>query len=121
RFNCTLRTVTPAEVDYIVKVSAPVQSYPVQADSMPNVATQPLPTVKTRAIKRRGSWHGIILKPLSMSQVKGTEGSREAMVLEFELSSLKQNYAFSAGSLGVKQSGHFVPIESVYLDSVDLK
>lgn len=47
--------------------------------------------------------------------------ARTATIVEIELSSRKKSYQFSTGALGVRQKGRFVPIESLYLDSLILR
>jgi hypothetical protein len=121
RFNCALRTVPPAEVDYLVRVSASSKSYPVQSETLPTVPVHLSETVKTKTIQRKGSWQGYSLKAVSMSLVKGSEKSREVTLFEFQLGTERDPYTFSVGSLGMRQLGHFIPIESIYLDSTDLK
>lgn len=120
RFNCTLRTVSPSEVDYSVKITAPSKAYPVQPETLPQVPHPVSPSVKTKQIQKKVSWKGYTLQALSSSQVKGSESARSVTVIEFNLSTQHIPYTFSAASFGVKQRGHFIPIESIYLDAVDL-
>ena len=119
RFNCTLRTVAPAEVDYIVKVSAPSRGYPVLADSAGILPAPTRSVTHSRKVQKTAIWHGYALRVRSVAEIKG-ENSRTVTVYEVELSSKKVQYAFSAGAIGVKQSDHFIPIESLFLDSAEL-
>lgn len=116
RFNCTLRTTAPGEVDYIVKLRRRVESNAIvpinTADRTPKIASQ--------AINRFSIFDGYRLKVVSLDRIEETTQSRAATVISIELSSLRKNYSFSGAALGVKQGGKFVTIESLYLDALQI-
>ena len=140
RFNCTLSTGDPAKVDYLVKLSVPSKTYPVEPSVLPTVQSpsqaqaqlqksQPekekSQEAKIHPIHKHVVWKGFTLSVFSSSEAQGQspEGGqvRSAFVYEIELKSTQIPYFFSAASLGIKQGRAFLPIESIYLDSIELK
>lgn len=121
KFYFSLKTVPPADVDYVVKVSAAEKGYPVLMGSELG-SPGPVPSaIHSRTLKKEAHWKGYWLKVLSMSRIEGASPARPVVVYEFEVSSKLKPYSFSAAALGVKQAGQFLPIESLYLESTELK
>lgn len=123
RFNCTLKTVSSSEVDYLVRISS--HSKPYRPEPIPvaqPIAAPPKERTKDKIsfVHKRVAWQGYSLALVSFTQVSGGPTSRGATVYEIELDSKKEAYRFSAASLGVKQNEHFIPIESIYLDRMSL-
>lgn len=122
RFTCTLRTVGASEVDYLVRITSPMQkprpnlSAPPLADPGP-----PKEEVKTTMLGKRATWKGYSLKVLSSSRMTTSESRRPVTIYKFELYSKLRPYSFSAASLGARQGRRFIPIESIYLDALDLR
>ena len=122
RFNCTLRAGSATNVDYIVKIKAAHPSLPGDvADSKRRVPDEKPTEFGRREIHQGASWGGFTLTIQRLVQVKGLDPSRAVTVIEVKLVTKNKPYAFSPQSLGVKQSGHFATIESIYLDSLNLR
>lgn len=121
RFNCTLLTGNPAEVDYIVKVTAPHPSYPVQAvGQVRNDEGPAAPTIHSKAVNKAAAFGGFVLKIASVAHVPGGAQGRAVTIIEVELSSKHDAYQFSGASVGVRQARQFLNIESLYLDALEI-
>ncbi|MGE4232074.1 MAG: hypothetical protein AB7F43_01985 [Bacteriovoracia bacterium] len=108
RFNCTLRTVSPSEVDYIVRVKNK-RSEPSQ---LKGKREKPPRLIH---INRAATHEGIKLKVRSIK--KFSNGFDEVL---FEISSKDKDYDFSARSLGLKSGSEYLVIENLYLESASL-
>jgi hypothetical protein len=113
RVNCQLESGSPSDVDYIV-------SFKPKEKAPDEVATGGARTF-TQAIHRFKSIQGFRLTVDSIERSKSEIPGRSTKLIEIELSSSTDSYSFSPSSLGVKQAGHFLPIESIYLDALSLK
>ena len=120
RFNCQIVTVPPAQVDYIVRIHEKAKSYPLQRGAVAPPASDTGPSLVTRMVRRSSSYGGFTLTVLSVSQERDVSSPRAVTLIDFTLSSKRASYAFQAGSVGVKQAGKFLDIESVYLDGLQL-
>lgn len=124
RFNCTLKTVSARDVDYIVKLSAKRPSQPMMSDGVIPASESTQTTIENQLVTRRigkmRSFAGFTLKLTHLNSSKDSSNPRSVTLIDFELSSKKKAYSFQPASLGVKQNGKFVTIESIYLDSLEL-
>jgi len=110
RFNCTLRTVSASEVDYLVKV---VHKIPVQA-----MADGPQASKTKRKIirvDRRQVRSGFGLRVLNYAKLFDVENVERALEIKFELYSKRHAYDFSGKSIGLRQGNEFLNIESLFL------
>ena len=123
RFNCQLVSGPANEVDYIVRIRPNVKAYPVEvAGAKPLAAPPPEEPVQfvTKAIHKSASYNGITLTVISVARERDVSKPRSVTLIDFELSSKKSPYAFQAQSIGVKQGGKFLNLESLYLDNLEL-
>jgi hypothetical protein len=110
RFNCTLKTGNRAEVDYIVNI-VPPESHQDAASG----------AVHELLLNRTATYDGFQLRAVSVLPPTSRADPRGASVIRFELRSNKKIYAFQPGSIGVKQGGQFLTIESLYFDSMEIR
>lgn len=115
RYNCKLSTVPQAEVDYIVRIKAKREQTPIgENPGEAGVRSQAIETISI-PIRRSGTYGGFSLSLDRMTHDRRPGNPRSATVFDFTLSSTRKSYAFSPGSLGVKQSGKYLAAESIYL------
>lgn len=112
RFNCTLQTVSPAEVDYLVRM---VYSTPLAATAQ-NESKQQQKRVPKR-VDRSQVRNGFGLHVLNYTKILDVEGVSRAYEIKFEIFSKKRSYNFSGQSFGLKQGSEFLSIESLFLSS----
>ena len=115
RFNCKLNTVTGTGVDFIVRIKLKEKSYPVERANSPAV----LPPV-TKMMNRVKTVDGFSLQLHSVTKDREISLPRSVTLIDFEISSQKATYSFQPSSIGVKQLGKFLTIESLYLDSLEI-
>jgi hypothetical protein len=120
RFNCQVVTVPAAQVDYIVRIRAKMKAYPVQVDGAPPQAQEPQDNLVTKPVGKSTSYGGFTLTVISSSHARDLSNPRSVTLIDFALSSKRSPYSFGAGSVGVKQAGKYLDIESVYLDGLKL-
>jgi hypothetical protein len=111
RFNCEVQTVPPSQVDYIIRVRTKKKSYPVVTAEDSRIEIP---------IHKSSSYDGFSVKIVSISHEKKNARPRAVTLIDFELGTLKNSYSFQPASIGVKQSGKFIPAESLYMDSLEL-
>ena len=118
RFNCTILTGQPGDVDYIVRIKRKTQGPPtVVADQNRGAEIK----VKTKQINKVSSYLGFTLRVISVSYFQAQENSRGVTVVDFELSSRSKSYRFSPATLGVRQKNEYLNIESLSIDSFELR
>ena len=121
RFSCTLKSGQASEVDYVVKLKAPVSQVAPENGPSATVAAQIKdPPTKKRVVGKRVSYSGFVLELAALTWIGGGGASRETLIFDFKLSSQLKPYVFSAHSIGIRQGGRFVDLESLYLESAKL-
>jgi hypothetical protein len=125
RFNIQLSSGNADFVDYIVHFyeAEENQGAPQPIDNDLGVATEPASThsrSQTTPIHRSRSYGGITLKVVSKAKAESQIPGRATTVIDIELSSSKRSYTFSPASIGVKVGGEFIPVESIYLDTLSI-
>ena len=118
RYNCKLSTVPQRDVDYIVRIKAKREQTPIGEN--PGEAGVRSPAIETISIpiRRSGTYSGFTFSVDRITRDRRSGNPRSAAVIDFTLSSTRKYYAFSPGSLGVKQSGKYLAAESIYLDQL---
>lgn len=109
RYNYRLVTVPAGEVDYIVRIK-----------SQSNRPSNPEVGLIKRKIGRTATYRGFKVEVVSMSRERNSSSPLSVTLIDFSLSSRKDAYAFQPASLGIKQSGRFLNIENLYLDTLEL-
>jgi len=107
RFNLVLLSGVSTDVDYLVKVRSPGE---------PKTPLVP----RTELLDRLAHFQGFTLKAISWTPIPLPAVSDTLMTIEFEISSSVQSYTFDPRVLGVLQGRHYVNIESLYIDSVQI-
>ena len=109
RFNCTLSTGPSELADYIIHVSA-------KSDDTPSPHHE-----SVRRIQKSTKYDGVRLTVVSATVERGTSPNEASIVLDVALSTDTRPLQFVPASIGVKQSHAFIIIESLYVDSTELK
>jgi hypothetical protein len=111
RFNCTLKTGNRTEVDYIVNI------VPSETHQETTIASHDPHEI---ILNHSSQFKGFELRVISILPPASRDDPRAAEVVRFELKSKDKKYAFSPASVGVKQGGQFLDLESIYLDAMEL-
>lgn len=123
RFNCQVSTTPPALVDYIVRIRAKPRGYSMEFISQdgsygePASAAQPL---RTTSLQKSSTYDGITLTLKSISRSYDLRNPRNVTLISFEISSRRKSYSFQAGSIGARQLGQYINMESIYIDGLEL-
>jgi Conjugal transfer protein len=121
RFNCELESGSAELVDYIVSFKRKEKPPdPLDAGEASKAEPLPKPDLHTRAVQRFREVRGFKLNVISTAQSSSNDLNRSVTLIEIELSSSIAPYSFSPQSLGIKQGNHYLPIESIYLDTLSL-
>lgn len=115
RFNFSIQTGSSSVVDYILKIK-PMDDKKEAEVIAPN-AQEPF---KILHFNRRNTASGFILKLLQLKINRDSNDPRAASLIEFELGSSKATYDFQSASIGVKQSGKYLSVESLFLESTQV-
>lgn len=120
-FNCQIVTGPSESVDYIIRIRAKEPS--IEGYTVSHTGAEPVgkttSMVMTR-IQKTGSYDGFSVTVTSTLKSRGPQNPRSVMLIEFDLRTKKKPYAFQPASLGVKQSGRFINLESMYLDHLEI-
>jgi len=76
RFNITLKTGTPLEADYHLKLTTPRTAIPIEATATQSMKDHPYPKPSPQGDLNRSEWNGISLGCFLSSQVLGDSQQR---------------------------------------------
>ncbi len=116
RYNFAIQTGSSSLVDYIVRI----KPTPDRKDQSSVSVTKSPEAFKTISVNRDKTSNGFILKALTLKLSRNQNDPRAASLIEFEIGSTKSKYDFSSASIGVKQNGKFLGVESLFLESTQV-
>lgn len=116
RFNFAIQTGPSNVVDYIVRIKPAPDKKDMSGATMKK-SPEPF---KTILVNRKKISNGFILKALTLKLSRDPNNPREASLIEFEIRSTKSTYEFGSASIGVKQNGKFLGVESLFLESTQV-
>jgi hypothetical protein len=115
RFNFSIQTGSSSIVDYILKIK-PLDE---KKETAPFTSKAQDP-FKIMLFNRKKTAFGFILKLLQLKINRDSNDPRAASLIEFELGSTKSTYDFQSASIGVKQNGKYLSVESLFLESTQV-
>ena len=118
RFNFSIQTARSSNIDYIVHVLSKSIDAPTESKLTKKLD---VPLFQTIPVNRKSNLAGFTLKIPAIKLNNEKSNPRSASLIEFELSSSKKDYSFQPASIGIKQSGSFIEIESLFLEKMELK
>lgn len=116
RFNCTIMTSSPSDVDYIVKIQSRHQED--ARDSSESRSSKPREVV--HPVNLSAKHNGFTLKVSSVGHYDSDGESRGVSLINFQISSKNVPYTFTPTAIGVKQRSSFLTLESLYVDDLNL-
>ena len=115
RFNFSIQTGSSSVVDYILKIKP--MGDKKDAEAITPKAQDPF---KVLQFNRKKITSGFILKLLQLKINRASNDPRAASLVEFELGSTKSTYNFQSASIGIKQNGKYLSVESLFLESTQV-
>jgi len=114
RFNFSLVTSPLSNTDYVVRITKSGGEKSPQSE--PHTEKSPYLLIQ---INQKSSKDDFTLKVDEIDLARDSSDPRSASLIKFNLASSGDTYKFIPASLGVKQSGQFLDIESIYLDRTE--
>jgi hypothetical protein len=116
RFNFSIITSPPPDTDYVVHISKVSDDQTSSTKPTREMNTSPYLVIP---INLKSSKSGFTLKIEEVELAKDTNDPRAASLIKFDLSSTTDSYRFLPASFGLKQAGHFLDLEGIYLERID--
>ena len=119
RFNITLKTGTPLEADYHLKLTTPRTAIPIEATATQPMKDHPYPKPSPQGDLNRSEWNGISLGCFLSSQVLG-DSQQRVTLFEVDITSKDHSLLLYPANLGVLQGGSPIPLERISFNSLSL-